>query len=328
MGIESLNLKTKPEKSEIKKSLERKLRTMTAWGIISLSSLGVFKFAFKEDYKQQYKPKTVIAYIEKERGPLTEIEKIDIQKKLDYLKDQFSSNIISHLKKSVETNKEVNLKPIKIRGFEKAGLSNKDLKNLWSEKYYPRGWLDEEINGVEYKDEKGKGIKDYGLEKGRTAGIHESAKSGKSKITFFKSFTPKTKGEFKNFTDTLDWHFSHEASHANDWSNEAELDFKQRVEFLYEISQSCFREGAFRDSLGYIQSIKNPDSRKERYFKVEEYWAISCDHYFTMPDTFKELYPQEFELVDKYVKKEDPTFNPVEKVQQRQEIIKEIVEKG
>lgn len=327
MGIESPKFETKSEKSDTRKSLEKKLRTMTAWGIISLSSLSMFKSVFKEDYKQEYKPKAVIAYIEKERGPLTEVEKIELQKKIEHLKEQFSNNIISHLQKSTEANKEADPKPIEIKGFEKAGLSNEDLKKLWSEKYYPKGWLEEEIGEVEYKDKEAKGIKDYGLDRGRTVGTHRSAEGGKSKITFFKSFTPETEEEFKDFTSTLDWHFSHEASHANDWSNEAELDFKQRVEFLHEVSQNCFREGAFRDSLGYIESIKNPDPHKERYFKVEEYWAKSCDHYFTMSDMFKELYPQEFKMVDKYVKKEDPAFDPIEKAQQRQEVIKEIVEK-
>lgn len=317
----------KQEKSETREKFEKKLRTMTAWGLITLSSLGISKFIFKEGYKPEYKPKALIAYVEEQRGPLSEIEKIELKEKIDYLREQFSDNIISHLQESVEVNKESVSKPIEIKGFEKANLSNEDLKKLWSEKYYPEGWLEEEISEVEYKDEEARGIKDYGLDKGRSAGTHKLSEGGKSRITFFRTSTPETKTEFKDFISTLDWHFSHEASHANDWANEAELDFKNRVEFLHEITQNYSREGAFRDSLGYIESIKNPDPHKERYFKVEEYWATCCDHYFTMPEMFQGLYLQEFEMVDKYVKKEDPTFDALEKAEQREELIEEFVEK-
>lgn len=326
-----LGAEKQEEKSEARKKLEKKLRAMTVWGVVTLSTLGMFK-AFKEykpDYK--YKPKTLIAYVEKEK-PLTVIEKIELKKKIDYLREQFSDRIIPLLQKSVEVDKESVQEPIKIRGFEKAGLSNEDLKKLWSEKYYPKGWLDEEIGEVEYRGRtKEKKLSHYSLKESEYyGGTHEPLEGGRSKITFFwpQSFILENQAEWKDFVNTLDWYFSHEASHANDWEAESGIGFKQRIEFLYEITQNCFRKGAYRDALGYIESIKNPNSYKERYYKVREYWAVSCDRYFAMPEIFKELYSYEFGMVDKYVKKEDLTFDPFEKVRQRQELIEDIIEES
>lgn len=330
MSIEGPKIEKKDEKLEAREKLKKKLRTMVVWGIVTASSFGALKLLDKEYEKHQegrYKPKALMTYIEKQK-PLTEIEKIELTKKIDYLREQFSNRIIDLLQKSTKINKEVNPESIEVKGFEKAGLSNEDLKKLWSEKYYPKGWLDEEVAEVEYIDKREKPGKHYGLDKESIAiSAHGNAEKGKSKLFFFKSYAlPETNTEKEQFIIALDWHFGHESSHANDWETEAELDFKTRVEFLYDVSQNCFKKDAFRDGFKYIEAVKNQNPNIERYYKVSEYWAVCCDHYFTVPETFEELYPREFEMVDKYVKKEDSTFNAFEKVKQRDELIKEIVE--
>lgn len=314
----------KKEKSETREKFEKKLRAMTVWGLVALSSAGILRMY--PEYKEAKKTKAVIAYVEKEKGPLKEVEKIELKEKMDYLKKQFGNGVIPFLQKTVEFNKEANPKPVEVKGFEKVGLSNKDLQTLWSEKYYPKGWLEEEISKVEYLDKETRKEK-LPYYQGETSALHIPSKTGKSEIKFLKSaFDPKTKKEWKDFIETLDWHLGHETGHANDWGNEAELDFKNRVEFLHEVTQNCFREGAFRDVLGYLDSIKHADPRAERYFKTKEYWAVCCENYFTFTEYFKENYPQEFEMVDKYVKKEDPTYDPFEKHEQRSELIEKIIE--
>ncbi len=105
------------------------------------------------------------------------------------------------------------------------------------------------------------------------------------------------------------------------------MDFKNRVEFLYEVSQNCFKEGAFRDLFGYINSIKNKDKNKENYYKAREYWGSCCEYYFTFPEMLKQDHPREFAMVDKYVKMEDSNYTPFEKLAQRQELIKQMAEK-
>jgi len=333
MSIESPKIKIiigekKKEQLTAREKLEKKIRTMAAWGVIALSSLGVLKLSTEKKYEQKYNPKALIADIEKKQS-FSEIEKAEFNKKLEYLKDNFSENIFPQLKGSVEANKESTPKPIEVRGFEKAELFNRDFQNLWSEKYYPKGWLDDEISMVEYKGKDLEGDKwpDYGRgKKTRYGGIAEQLKGGKSKIEFYFE-GPKEYDSKKDFIETLDWYFSHESSHANDWESESQMDFKNRVDFLYEVSQNCFKKDAFRDILGYVDSIKNPDPHKERYFKVREYWGSCCEYYFTFPEALQQDHPSEFAMVDKYVKMEDPKYNPIEKEAQRQELIKQMAEK-
>jgi len=328
MSIESPKIEKRDEKSELRKKFEHKLRTMAAWGVIALSSFGAITLATRKEGERKYKPKAIIADIEKKQS-LSEIEKAELNKKLEYLRENFGENIFPQLKKSVEANRESNPKPTEIKGFEKIGLSNKDFQNLWSEKYYPKGWLDDEISVVEYK---GKGLKggkgpDYGGGKEiRYGGIENMQKEGKSKIEFYFKGQEEY-GSNKEFIETLDWYFSHESSHANDWEGESQMDYKKRVDFLHEVSQNCFREGAFRDIFEYVDSIKNKDKNKENYYKVREYWGSCCEYYFTFPEILKEDHPREFEMVDKYVKMEDKNYNPVEKYNQRMEVIKQMTEK-
>lgn len=327
MSIESSKIEQIDKKIERKEEMKKKIRAMTAWGIITLSSFGALILFTRKEDGQKYKPKTIIADIEKKQL-LSESEKTELSKKLEYLKENFSGNIFPQLQKSVEANKESISKPIKIKGFEKIGLRNEDLQKLWSEKYYPKGWLEDEISDVEYKNEKFTEKKmDYGRNKeSQYAGTQRQDEKGKSKITFYAS-NPEDYGSMKSFIETLDWHFSHESSHANDWEGESQMDFKNRVNFLYEVSQNCFREGTFRDVLGYVDSIKNKDKNKENYYKVREYWGTCCEDYFTFPEILKQDNPREFEMVDKYVKMEDPNYNPIEKQVQRQEIINQMAEK-
>jgi len=327
MSIESPKIEKKPEKSEARKKFEKKLRTMIAWGTIAISSLPVFKLLEKE-LGLTYDQKATMAYVEKQRGPLTENEKIELQQKINYLRKQFGNKIIPWLKENTEANKEVFSQPLEVNGFEKVGLSSKDLQKLWSEKYYPKGWLNEEVAIVEYQDTESPEEIISGFAEGALSAAHKPGEKGKSQIVFFKSIHPETNDEFKELVRMLNWHFSHEVSHANDWDNEAELDFKRRIEFLHEITQSCFREGAFRDAFGNIESIKNSIPFVERYNKTREYWANICDRYFAIPKEFKEVYPDEFALVDKYVKIEDPTYDPVKKCAEREAVINQIVEKN
>lgn len=323
MSFESLKVKKIERQSGAKEEVKKKIRVMIAWGVITLSTLGIMKMVDGKKRGQKYNSKSIIADIEKKQ-PLFEIEKMEFNKKIEYLKNNFSENVFPQLEKNVKVNEESESKLIEIKGFEKAGFSNKDFKNLWSEKYYPKGWLNDEINTIEYKSEDSENNNDYGQNKeSKYAGTAELQKSGKSKIEFhFKD--PKKYDSKKVFVETLDWYFSHESGHANDWESESRMDFKKRVDFLYEVSQNCFRENAFRDLLGYIDSIRNTDPNKERYYKTREYWGSCCEYYFTFPEMLKQDYPLEFAMVNKYIGMEDPNYNPFDKGIEKKELIEQI----
>ena len=316
------------EKSEIRKKVEGKIRLMTAWGIISLTSLGILALKVEEGRRKEYKPENVIIKIEKDK-PISIMERIQLKKKLDYLAKNFSGHIFPQLQQSVEKNEQLKPQSININGFENIGISNQDLQKIWSEKYYPKGWIDEEVDLVEYAGETSKNYQepDYNNNKNISYdGTEEEGSNGKSKIKFYSKGLKEYNSK-KDLIETLDWCFGHELGHANDWESKLQMDFKNRVDFLHEVSQNCFREGAFRDLLGYINSIKNDDKNKENYYKVREYWGSCCEYYFTFPEFLKEKYPAEFAMVDKYVKMEDSNFNPFIKHNQRVEVIAEMAEK-
>ena len=42
---------------------------------------------------------------------------------------------------------------------------------------------------------------------------------------------------------------------------------------------------------------------------AREYWAQICAEYFESPKMFLENHPKDFQLVDTYVKKKDPSFD-------------------
>jgi len=329
MTIESPKIENQQEaeKETPKEKLQRRLGTIAAWGLISTGVLGASKVLDVRE-KNQYKPKAVISRIEKKQ-PIVEKEKTELNEKIEYLLKHFGPEVIASLESKAKEAKNAEQKPIKVQGFEKMGVSSEKLKQIWSEKYYPKGWVDGEALDVEYREKQVINTKKNLQAVASYSGEGTSEKPGT--ILFFKvtDRMPKDDKETLALIANLDSVFSHELGHANEWGQDEQMSFKQRLDFLFDVSQK-FSKSTLDDGIATIERIEKInmlDKQKEWDAKVSEYWAYCCNGYFNFPEVLKQTFPSDFEMVDKYVKMEDANYNPVEKQAQKQEVIKQMAEK-
>lgn len=309
-----------PGKLEARERLKKKMREVLAWGFITISTLGIGKVLLPEKPKEGLTLDQILTvYVDKDKE-INKTEKKELWGKIDYLREQFGDLTVFWLQQSAELSKGVKRETPQIKGFKKLhpSFNNEYFQRIWNEKYYPKDWINERIGKIEYVGSK------LDSEEWSTYASYRRSEKKRGNVRFFKPSGSLPEDissiDVNNVINALDHYFAHEAGHANDWEEE-DLDFRNRVEFLHEVTQHCFQEDAYRDAGKYIESIKNDDPQAEKYCKAIEYWAMSCEQYFTSPDTFREAWPLEFDLVDKYVKKEDPDFNVFEKTRQKEAVI-------
>src|SRR3989344_351136 len=100
----------------------------------------------------------------------------------------------------------------------------------------------------------------------------------------------------------------HELGHVNDWESDMDLNIVEREELLCEVYKRMNSATAFTRQDKYHESFV--DGTKEGlYNAAKEYWADICAEYFWNPKFCQNSYPEDFKLVDKFVKKNDPTYN-------------------
>ena len=231
-------------------------------------------------------------------------EKESVRVNLAYLCTEFSPHIISHLYEAdIRVTKPFPLKP-HISGFEKIGIRSVELTELWSDTYYPKQWIEGNISVVAFNPSTKSITPGYGLH-GYNSG---ETKDFSHKITIFGSPIINA-GEASATKENLDWVFSHELGHNNDWINARYLDLAGRTNFLVEISRRFNDPDAYKDFFGYVDSINNPDHQKQNYYRVVEWWGSLCEEYFTFPDMLASKWPKDFALVDRHVRKEDMTYD-------------------
>lgn len=237
---------------------------------------------------------------------------------LRYLEQRFSPLVIGHLMKAcqvAETGDRLPTNP-KISGFEKIGISNERLRELWSNKFYPAGTIEGNIEDVRFSDESRKSSADYNIPNYSAA----ETKPFVPEIAFYQS-SENTAGK-KDVLETLDWHFSHELGHLIDWDSLRSLSPGERVEFLSDVSKVFEKSGSYRDPLGYIESINNQDKQKENYYKTNEYWATLCETYLTFPESAKAIFlPDEIRLIEKWFLQKDKSFDPIKAHAEREAFI-------
>jgi hypothetical protein len=109
--------------------------------------------------------------------------------------------------------------------------------------------------------------------------------------------------------------FEHEINHTSDWNNSMLLNPAERVSMLYDISQRIDANDRFRS--GYVERI-DVDQAIRRYpgdelpsniapeqlhrlVQTNEYWPEIAKEYFHDPQGFKNAYPKDAALVEKWV---------------------------
>lgn len=334
--MEKFEKKLEPEsekeksKKELKDKLKEYLKKWTSYGIVVLTSLGVSMWALREmeknkefreyieESKRQQKALVEKFAVEKEevRGAVIDIKKTkEIVEKAQYLEDRFGPDIIAYL--ALATKKEQRMAekeksgPPKIIGFEDLGFKKESLQRLWSEEYYPEGSINEEVEAIEYGAP-------------QTCKTCTETKPGKQVVYFTSYEKPKNDSvERYWFLSALDGRFSHELAHINDWKSVSDLSLKERIEFLYEVTQRFEAE----DSLKFPERTISIESKElgphqTRYELIAERWADACEAYFISPDVFKEVYPKDTELIEKWLKKQDPDYNFSDAMGQKDKLIK------
>lgn len=109
--------------------------------------------------------------------------------------------------------------------------------------------------------------------------------------------------------------FEHELGHANDWQNNHLLTSAERINMLFEVGERVEAEDRYRSS--YVESIDFSESVQRidpkliedtlpeqvlRYVKASEYWAEINRAYFEDQKKFETEHPEDFKIVDKWVK--------------------------
>ncbi|MFH1236475.1 MAG: hypothetical protein V1685_06100, partial [Parcubacteria group bacterium] len=103
------------------------------------------------------------------------------------------------------------------------------------------------------------------------------------------------------------------------------LTVDQRLTLFAEVTRR-FTEGRNLYQSEYVESINNPDAIENLNIKVSEYWAEICAAYFTEPEKMKSNNPEDFALVDRWVKLQDPGYDTVVQAEARQRLSAEYSE--
>lgn len=293
--------------------INKAVKIFVATGVLTMGSQPMLENKIIEGCSAQ-------SYIEYS-GEDNEVQQEKIREGLEYLEGKYSKSIVSFLSVADEEAKDkknsVNQSP-EIVGFDKLNISDYDLKNLWSEEFYPKGTINGEISEIKYLDKSHSNVEDYNIKGEKGAGTTRKDKS----VEFTKADNYGNKSETLR---ALDWYFSHETGHLNDWSSKINLTSAERVQFLIDVTNSFEKEGSFRDVMGYIDSINNPIKHKELYYKVSEYWATLCEYYLSFSDSNKILSEEEINLLKKWLlQDENSLFNIEESIEKRSSLITEI----
>lgn len=181
-----------------------------------------------------------------------------------------------------------------ISGF--AGKNFPDnTKYFLTEKYgvYPKGWINSGISQINFVDS----VKSFSENENMLGKFR-----GGSVYFYINKDIAMEKNTMPIDSTTI----YHEIAHANDWGSDTDLNILERQSQLLEVHQRLIAPDAFKSS--YYSSYL--DGSKSGLFKAAtEYWAEICAEYFMHPEIFLKDHPNDFKLVDSFVKKKDPTFN-------------------
>lgn len=254
-------------------------------------------------------------------------QKAILVENLEFVSGEFSRYIISYLEEGCRVAKkwkQSGKHELNIFGFEYLSVSNEKLAILWSEKYYPKHWIEGNVRSINYFKTVSRD-KVYGKDfyySGRTEDF-------KHLVNFFASpdsgsEVQKKKTEEATKTN-LDWTFSHELGHNNDWVNATYLSPRERIELLAEVARAYSHPQSFKSVMGYVDSIENEDKFKQKYYRTREWWGTVCEWYFTFPDLLRQRSEKDFRLVDKWVRKRDPQYDTQKMQREREKLLKKII---
>lgn len=199
--------------------------------------------------------------------------------------------------------KEIERKEPEISGFAERGWTNMQ-QYAFTEKYlsYPKGWIAGEVGQVEFVNSLNKKSKDHFL-----GGQLKQNTFSKPTMYLYRHWDESEKEE--KYSPIQSKTIEHELGHANDWETDMDLNIIDRQELLIQIHKRLIATNSWhRDNDHYHENFA--DGSKEGLYKsAREYWAEICAEYFSDPTSFINNHPDDFKLVDEYVKKNDHSFD-------------------
>ncbi|MFA5051627.1 MAG: hypothetical protein WC544_01025 [Patescibacteria group bacterium] len=190
-----------------------------------------------------------------------------------------------------------------VTGFETVGLADAEMDSI-IEHTFPKGWAKNEIDSVIFKSNPDSAEialpEQYNMSGEKSAAVAHLKDQRITTVDFFP-----TAGDAREIVAI----FGHESGHANDWRSDNTLTAGDRLKLLADVTyQYCQGTNIFHSD--YVESINNPDAVENTAIRVEEYWAEICQEYFSNPWGLQQDHPEDFQLVDDWVRKQDPEFDP------------------
>lgn len=315
MNFEKPTTSTEQESTLLKRLATMKHLRMLVGGL----TVGA---AFLLSEREVDKRNNIVDKINNEQN-LTPERKAELLTETEYLSEQFSDNIQFYLgeaDKRADQERDESHKPVEMIGFEEEGLNTDILREVWSEKYYPKGTILGQVEEVNYTRST-LVLSHYGMGNEATASTME----GEDVIKIHRLEDDGYTNPETYFMEAGDWSFSHELGHINDWTNNNTLSTDQRVEFLYEVTKHFNEPNSFQGVLNYARRIHNDNKQKENYYRVREFWAELTETYFTFPEILKKEDSEGYKLVEKWMTAKQPDFDPIAALEQRQELMKNVI---
>jgi len=236
-----------------------------------------------------------------------EVEKMQREKDLTLLRGLYGDHFTKAQRNiSRERTEGGDKQPLIVEGFEEIGLDSDKLREVMTG-IFPKGWATEAVL-INYLDEERGLDPEYGdeLQGDLKAADASTDESGVSAIDFYKYDKGRTK--FAKADKILSM-FGHESGHFNDWETDDTCSAEENTQLFIRVTKRYFM-GGNNYSSGYVEDIDNPDPHKKNYLKIKEYWGMLSRAYFRNPEAMQKDYPEDFAVVDWYVKLHDPNFKP------------------
>lgn len=177
-------------------------------------------------------------------------------------------------------------------------LSKEALKKILRETY-PNRWV--EVSSIKQNNELAKQI--YEGESNAILAICTTDLVDFTSVIIF--YKPAQNSEGEEIVSAL----GHELAHANSWDADNEMTAMDRANLILQVHELMESSEHLKSSV--VEHINEKNPKKNSYDKVYEYWAVICEEYFAHPEQLKKWYVKEYELVDIFVKKTDPTFDVI-----------------
>lgn len=178
-------------------------------------------------------------------------------------------------------------------------LTDHDIKAIFVTTY-PQRWVWSEIDHIVFSPDSILVSSVYGIDE-YTEGVTGMSGQLPATVTLYT----RVIGDLRRVSSI----YSHETGHANSWVHDLSMSEQQRWRLFYDLSWRWFN-GTDCFPSSYVDEITNPDPETNNYLRVQEYWAELCQAYFDAPQELRR-YPTDFHLVDRWVKRQDPAFDPL-----------------